>query len=49
MAFATLATGATAPITIDDTSAIGTSFPGFTQVLRALGGRLEPGDGRGSI
>ena len=48
MAFATLATGATAPITIDDTSAIGTSFPGFTQVLRALGGRLKPGDGRGS-
>ena len=42
MAFAVLANGATGSITIDDTRAIATSFPGFETALAALGGRVEP-------
>jgi 3-phosphoshikimate 1-carboxyvinyltransferase len=42
MTFAVLGTGATGPITIDDTRAIATSFPDFEPTLAALGGRLEP-------
>lgn len=41
MAFALLALRASGPVTIDDTAAIATSFPGFSKALAALGGRVE--------
>jgi 3-phosphoshikimate 1-carboxyvinyltransferase len=42
MTFAVLGTGATGPVTIDDTRSIATSFPGFETTLASLGARLEP-------
>jgi 5-enolpyruvylshikimate-3-phosphate synthase len=41
MAFATLATRASGPVTIDDASSIVTSYPGFIAELSRLGGRIE--------
>jgi 3-phosphoshikimate 1-carboxyvinyltransferase len=43
MAFATLATAARQAVTVDDRSAIDTSFPGFETTLASLGARLGPG------
>jgi 3-phosphoshikimate 1-carboxyvinyltransferase len=46
MAFAVLGTRASGPVTVDDATSIATSYPGFVDDLRALGGRVEepPGD-----
>ncbi len=41
MALAVLATRATAPVTIGDTCAIATSFPGFVETFAALGGDID--------
>ncbi|RME64154.1 MAG: 3-phosphoshikimate 1-carboxyvinyltransferase [Alphaproteobacteria bacterium] len=41
MSFAILGQIAKAPITIDDASAIATSFPGFAALIRGLGGCIE--------
>jgi 3-phosphoshikimate 1-carboxyvinyltransferase len=40
MAFLCLGLAAQAPITIDDAGPIATSFPGFPELMRGLGGRL---------
>jgi 3-phosphoshikimate 1-carboxyvinyltransferase len=40
MAFLTLGLGAGTPVTVDDTSMIATSFPGFVPLMTKLGGRL---------
>jgi 3-phosphoshikimate 1-carboxyvinyltransferase len=37
MAFLILGLGASAPVTVDDTSMIGTSFPGFAELMTKLG------------
>jgi 3-phosphoshikimate 1-carboxyvinyltransferase len=37
MAFLTLGLGARAPVTVDDVTMIGTSFPGFVPLMRRLG------------
>ena len=42
MAFATLATRAAAPVTVDDASSIATSYPGFVEALSTLRGQVEP-------
>lgn len=41
MAFLTLGTACENPVTIDDKSAIATSFPGFSAVMNTLGAALE--------
>ena len=41
MAFLTLGLGAQAPVTVDDTSMIATSFPDFTKLMTKLGARLQ--------
>jgi 5-enolpyruvylshikimate-3-phosphate synthase len=41
MAFAVLGGRATGPVTVDDGSCISTSYPGFSEALRSLGGRVE--------
>ena len=41
MAFATLGTRATAPVTVDDTACIASSYPGFVAALGTLGGRID--------
>jgi len=33
--------GATQPITVDDTSPIDTSFPGFAGLMNAMGAEIE--------
>ena len=43
MAFIALGQGGLAPVRVDDARAIGTSFPGFSDLLASLGGRIEPG------
>ncbi|HVP14702.1 MAG TPA: 3-phosphoshikimate 1-carboxyvinyltransferase [Terriglobales bacterium] len=43
MAFAVLGTRAMGPVTIDDASSIATTYPGFVDDLRALGGQVEIG------
>ncbi|MEL6751009.1 MAG: 3-phosphoshikimate 1-carboxyvinyltransferase, partial [Pseudomonadota bacterium] len=40
MAFLTLGSAAQAPITVDDTTMIATSFPNFTELLNGLGAKL---------
>ena len=42
MAFLALGQGARTPVHVDDARAIGTSFPGFSELLVSLGGRIEP-------
>ena len=41
MAFALIGTRATGPVTVDDASSIATSYPGFSDALRSLGGRVD--------
>ncbi|MEO1194459.1 MAG: 3-phosphoshikimate 1-carboxyvinyltransferase [Pseudomonadota bacterium] len=41
MSFLVLGLLAERPVTLDDTSFIETSFPGFVELMRSLGGRLE--------
>ena len=41
MAFAVLGTRAASPVTVDDASCIATSYPGFMDDLRSLGGVVE--------
>ena len=45
MAFAIAGTVAEWAVTIDDTSTVDTSFPGFTDCLRSLGVDIMRGDG----
>ncbi len=42
MAFLVLGLGARAPVEIDDAAPIETSFPGFVDLMRSLGGAIEP-------
>jgi 3-phosphoshikimate 1-carboxyvinyltransferase len=48
MAFAVLGTRALGPVTIDDASSVATSFPGFVEMLAALGGGVEPAQAAGN-
>jgi 3-phosphoshikimate 1-carboxyvinyltransferase len=41
MAFLTLGLGARAPVTVDDTSMIATSFPDFTKLMTKLGAKFS--------
>jgi len=41
MAFLTLGLGAERPVEVDETQMIGTSFPGFTDVMRSLGAAIK--------
>lgn len=41
MAFLALGLGAEQPVEVDDAEMIATSFPGFTDVMRSLGGDIE--------
>jgi 3-phosphoshikimate 1-carboxyvinyltransferase len=41
MAFLTLGLGAANPVTVDDTSMIATSFPGFVKLMTKLGAQLQ--------
>ena len=41
MAFALLGTRAAGPVTVDDATCIATSYPGFVDDLRSLGGRVR--------
>jgi 5-enolpyruvylshikimate-3-phosphate synthase len=43
MAFAIAGTAARAPVTILNTSAVATSFPGFAECLRSIGALVEVG------
>jgi 3-phosphoshikimate 1-carboxyvinyltransferase len=45
MSFLVLGAGAKAPVTIDDDTHIGTSFPGFTGLMNGLGARIGPAGG----
>jgi len=45
MAFLVLGAAARAPVTVDDASHIGTSFPGFAELMGRLGARIRPADG----
>lgn len=47
MAFLTLGLGASAPVTVDDTAMIATSFPGFREIMENLGARYETPGGNG--
>ncbi|WP_119460878.1 3-phosphoshikimate 1-carboxyvinyltransferase [Rhodospirillaceae bacterium SYSU D60014] len=42
MAFLILGLAAREPVEIDDGTAIGTSFPGFIELMNGLGGRIRP-------
>ena len=42
MAFLVLGMGAQRPVEIDDATAIGTSFPGFIELMNGLGGKIRP-------
>ena len=42
MAFLVLGLASAAPVTIDDGAMIDTSFPGFADLMRGLGARIEP-------
>lgn len=44
MAFLILGMGANAPISVDDISQIGTSFPGFTDLMTGLGAEFSSAD-----
>jgi len=44
MAFLVLGTAAAAPVAVDDASHIGTSFPGFVELMAGLGARIRPAD-----
>ena len=48
MAFATLGTRASGPVTVDDASSIATSYPGFAEALTSLRGQVEPASPRRS-
>jgi 3-phosphoshikimate 1-carboxyvinyltransferase len=41
MSFLVMGMGATQPITVDDTSPIDTSFPGFAGLMNAIGAEIE--------
>lgn len=41
MAFLTLGLGAEKPVTVDDTTMIATSFPGFASLMTRLGARIS--------
>jgi 3-phosphoshikimate 1-carboxyvinyltransferase len=41
MSFLVMGMGATRPITVDDTSPISTSFPGFAGLMNAMGAEIE--------
>ncbi len=45
MAFLVLGTACRAPVTVDDASQIGTSFPGFVELMGRIGARIHPADG----
>ncbi|MGH8222327.1 MAG: 3-phosphoshikimate 1-carboxyvinyltransferase [Woeseiaceae bacterium] len=45
MAFAVAATIARAPVTVRDTAAVETSFPGFVSCLRAIGAEIRESEG----
>jgi len=45
MAFLVLGAAARAPVTVDDASQIGTSFPGFVDLMGRIGARIRPADG----
>ena len=45
MAFALLGSRATGRVTVDDGSCIATSYPGFSEALRSLGGQVEAPQG----
>jgi 3-phosphoshikimate 1-carboxyvinyltransferase len=47
MAFAVLGTFAAGPVTVDDASSIATSYPGFSDALRSLGGLVRDGSPAG--
>ncbi|CAK0768794.1 3-phosphoshikimate 1-carboxyvinyltransferase [uncultured Gammaproteobacteria bacterium] len=42
MSFLILGTATTEPVTVDDATAIDTSFPGFANLINGLGGRITP-------
>jgi 3-phosphoshikimate 1-carboxyvinyltransferase len=42
MAFLVMGLGAREPVRVDDVSPIATSFPGFLELMRGLGGTIEP-------
>lgn len=44
MSFLVAGTGADAPVTIDDAAHIGTSFPGFTELMNGLGAKIAEAD-----
>lgn len=44
MSFLVLGMGAEAPVTVDDTTMVATSFPGFTELMESLGASFEGGD-----
>jgi 3-phosphoshikimate 1-carboxyvinyltransferase len=41
MAHLVLGLGAEAPVTVDEPGMIATSFPGFVELMRGLGGEIE--------
>ena len=41
MAFLVLGLGAEQPVEVDEAEMIGTSFPGFVDVMRSLGAQIE--------
>jgi 3-phosphoshikimate 1-carboxyvinyltransferase len=43
MSFLVLGLAARAPVTVDETGMIATSFPDFSRLMTALGARLEAG------
>lgn len=46
MAFLTMGLGSASPVSVDDIGMIATSFPEFPDLIAALGGKLEPVDGK---
>ena len=45
MAFLVLGMAAATPVSIDDAAAIGTSFPGFVELMNGIGGNIAKVDG----
>jgi 3-phosphoshikimate 1-carboxyvinyltransferase len=45
MSFLVLGLAAERPVTVDDAGPIETSFPGFADLMKSLGGRIEPAEG----
>jgi 3-phosphoshikimate 1-carboxyvinyltransferase len=45
MAFLVMGLGARAPVAIDDIAPVATSFPGFLDLMRTIGARIEPARG----